>query len=63
VSETFFSTGTRICGSCGNTIEPRDAPAQPAAARASAGDVYPIRQAWTFVIPPMRPQQPANKER
>ena len=34
-----------------------------AAASSSAGDVYPIRQAWTFVIPPMRADQPANQER
>ena len=34
-----------------------------AAASSSASDVYPIRQAWTFVIPPMRAEQSAHQER
>jgi hypothetical protein len=61
--DEHITTGARVCGSCGSTIEPRDARTQLAAAFSSAGDVYPIRQAWTFAIPPVRAVQPANKER
>jgi hypothetical protein len=48
-----LATDARICGSCGSALEPRDAMLQAATAAERKRDEYPIRQSWTFVVPPM----------
>lgn len=50
--DTPVDPGARICGSCGSTIDSRQMRRQHVVGWESPRDDYPIRQSWTFVIPP-----------
>jgi hypothetical protein len=49
-SGTSPQTDPRVCGSCGSSIESRNARTHRATALESARDAYPIRQSWTFAL-------------
>jgi hypothetical protein len=46
-----------------SSVPIRDPLADDLIGASGPADEYPIRHAWTFVIPPPRAEQPAPKER